>query len=76
MKTMTRPILTSAFFLAFSVLLGLSFWWSVFMAICGYVIGLDDDEREEAIRNGDDLSRWPKEKAKRDIQKWIKNHGK
>jgi len=73
-KIKTEPILTTAFFIVFSALLGLSFWWSVCLSIVGYFIGLDDYERKEAIKNGDDLSRWPKEKAKKDFQEWLNKH--
>ena len=70
-KIKIEPILTGAVFSAIPVYIGLSFWWVVCSAIIGYFIGLDDAEKEEAIKNGDDLSRWPKEKAKRDFQEWL-----
>ncbi len=65
---------TGVVFFALSVLFGLSFWWSIGFAILGYTLGIDEHNKEQAIKNGDDLSRWPKEKAKRDFQEWLNKH--
>jgi hypothetical protein len=73
-KIKPGAIFTCAALSAFAIYLGLSFWLVVSAAVIGYLVGLDNDQREEAIKNGDDLSRWPKEKAKKDFQEWLNKH--
>ena len=70
-KITTGPLLFALIFFGFSLFFGLSFWWSMSLVLVGYFIGIDEEDKKNAIKNGDDLSRWPKEKAKRDFQEWL-----
>ena len=52
-----------------------SIWILLGISIMFYVmipqLEKDEEDKKNAIKNGDDLSRWPKEKAKKDLQQWL-----
>ena len=52
-----------------------SIWILLGISIMFYVMipqwEKDEEDKKNAIKNGDDLSRWPKEKAKKDLQQWL-----